>query len=523
MRNSRKTFIAILLSCTFGFANAQEAIDIFNISQTSRSFSTARSAAMGGAFTALGADGASAAINPAGIGMYKANDFSVTGSLLFSKVNSTTSGSLGQYYTYDKSTTTPLNNMSLVINLGNSNSGILRSANIGIVYNRTNDLSSQEYVSGHYEQNTILNMFGRQLYGISPSDITSSDNNLYTPYSNQSSSLWGGMLAYNSGLLYSSYSSPTQYTPSVNNAGTLFEGDEIYPEMTRKTMGYTGDYGFTAGFNILDKVYVGTTLSAMKYQYSLVNRYSEYSNLNVNVGDLDVFDYIQTLNVTGSGFSFKVGAIAEVIDGLKIGIAAHAPTIYNIKEEYYADMYSYYMTDPTYLYAGTPYLLGEYRMVTAPKLLLGASYTYANTFIFSFDWERTYYNKMRVTDGFSYDDKMYINDQITSTYKASNSIRAGIEARLTSNFYARGGYAHYSNPYCDGYSDEDAWRNISGGIGYKAGSLYLDLTFVNMKNVASSKYFYSDTFSDGTTIQSDQTYVNTYIYNSLMTTIGFRF
>ena len=47
--------------------------DLFELSQTTFSLGTARSMAMAGAFTSLGADLTSMAINPAGLGMYRHN------------------------------------------------------------------------------------------------------------------------------------------------------------------------------------------------------------------------------------------------------------------------------------------------------------------------------------------------------------------------------------------------------------------------------------------------------------------
>ena len=52
--------------------------DLYNLSFTSHNYGTARSMAMGNAFTALGADMVSATLNPAGIGMYIESDVSIT-------------------------------------------------------------------------------------------------------------------------------------------------------------------------------------------------------------------------------------------------------------------------------------------------------------------------------------------------------------------------------------------------------------------------------------------------------------
>ena len=52
--------------------------DMAELSQTQFNFGTARAMAMAGAFTSLGADLSSMSINPAGLGMYRHSDISIT-------------------------------------------------------------------------------------------------------------------------------------------------------------------------------------------------------------------------------------------------------------------------------------------------------------------------------------------------------------------------------------------------------------------------------------------------------------
>ena len=65
-------------------------MDLYNLSSTTHNFGTARSMAMGNAFTALGADMVSASLNPAGVAMYVGGDFSLTP--MISVAKSSTSG-----------------------------------------------------------------------------------------------------------------------------------------------------------------------------------------------------------------------------------------------------------------------------------------------------------------------------------------------------------------------------------------------------------------------------------------------
>lgn len=63
--------------------------DLFELSQTTFSLGTARSMAMAGAFTSLGADLTSMAINPAGLGMYRRNEISITPLMSFARAETT--------------------------------------------------------------------------------------------------------------------------------------------------------------------------------------------------------------------------------------------------------------------------------------------------------------------------------------------------------------------------------------------------------------------------------------------------
>ena len=61
--------------------------DMYTLSQPSFGFGTARSMAMAGAFTSLGGDLSAMGINPAGLGMYRSNEISLSPMLGFQKAD----------------------------------------------------------------------------------------------------------------------------------------------------------------------------------------------------------------------------------------------------------------------------------------------------------------------------------------------------------------------------------------------------------------------------------------------------
>ena len=78
---------AVLVSAS-AMAQTPSPEAMLKLSQYNYSFGTARSAALGGAFTSLGADLASMAINPAGLGMYQSSDVGFSPSVTSSTMKS---------------------------------------------------------------------------------------------------------------------------------------------------------------------------------------------------------------------------------------------------------------------------------------------------------------------------------------------------------------------------------------------------------------------------------------------------
>lgn len=501
----------------------QNAIDIFRMSETSYSFSTARSAAMGGAFSSLGADGSSASINPAGIGMYRTTDMAITGSSLWTNTSSLTTGPNGDFDTNSKVKNGGLNNMTAMFSVYKDRNKVLRGVTVGFAYNKLNDLSSSQYTSSNYQKSSMLDLFARDLGNISPDRITSNDDDPFGAYRNNSVSLWGGMLAYNTGLLFHD----NQFN-DYTTGSTLYPGDEVYSDLYLNTTGGKSDNNFSVGFNLLDRIYIGTSLSYQTYNYNSIRSYSEFGNLDAGdnyKGDLDNYEYVEQLNIYGKGFSFKVGATMELFKGFNLALAYHAPTLYTINEEYFADMYSTFATNKdNYFEASTPYSLATYKVSTAPTVLIGASYVIAKRAILSFDYDRVYNSNMKVRSGdFGSQVSSDITRSITNSYKNSNNIRVGAEVRVGSSGYLRAGYAHYGNSE-KGIDDKyNSTTNLSGGIGIKFDTFYIDLTYINMQSKTPGTYFYSAEYANGDVIASDDTYTTDIIRNSFIYTMGFKF
>ena len=136
--------------------------DLYNLSFTSHNYGTARSMAMGNAFTALGADLTSAMLNPAGIGMYTGSDFSFSPMMQFSKSKTANSdpyyvGIPKRQQTFkDHSERFGMSSIGGVFSVYRG-TGALTNLNMGVVYNRiadhdyrTSQPSFREVTPGHF-------------------------------------------------------------------------------------------------------------------------------------------------------------------------------------------------------------------------------------------------------------------------------------------------------------------------------------------------------------------------------------
>ena len=118
--------------CLFALnVSAQNETDALRLSSISPG-GTARSIGLANAFGALGADGVSIAINPAGMGLFRTSEISLTPGFDVNNVRSnyygtSASNSMARFY---------LGNFTLALNSPNAKDNDWRSSTFGLVYDR---------------------------------------------------------------------------------------------------------------------------------------------------------------------------------------------------------------------------------------------------------------------------------------------------------------------------------------------------------------------------------------------------
>ncbi|WP_300749294.1 transporter [uncultured Alistipes sp.] len=466
------------------------------LSQT-QPFGTARSMALGGAFASLGADLASMSVNPAGLGMYQRNEIVLTPMMTFQSSDTAGTNPFGK----NGKNRFAMANFGAALNTYQS-SGTLTSLTIGIGLNRIADFNSRysykfdtPYPNGGGQAPSIADVFGRQLgqAGIFPNNNGELGYDYNNPY------FWPAILGYN-GYMISSFTDAagSYYVPDCigSNASILHYMDVV-------NSGSINEFALSFGANFNNIVYLGATIGIQSVHKSTGIYYGEdyrYDNGPAanSAGDqlisqLDYADLYQHSVLDGSGANLKIGVIVRPSEALRIGVAFHTPTYYSLERSYYgtinSQLYNNDTGDTEINSDGTPYqddMGSDSWCFTSPaRLMLGISYTFGNFGLISIDYERDWYNGIRVKntpDGFDIYPEDY-KAEFKHGFQGTNTLRAGIEIKPLPVMALRvgGGFTGSMFKNRNDYYDMPlAYRTsyVAAGIGFNLSrSISLDMAY----------------------------------------------
>lgn len=509
----RITKIALLVSASILATNtvlAQSASDIMRISDQNYGIGTARSAAMGGAFTSLGADPISMSLNPAGIAMYKSGEVSVSPAVRIANSSARYSGPGGSVTQSRDRTRFNLGNAAAIYSNG--------KFAVGFGMNRLADFNGRTYVEGYNENVSIGQMFAEQLFGINKNSL-GKGNDPYRSFANYPPSLWGGILGYRTGMV-------DPYTDNTYTTSGIFNnqyGDLQRPAREVTTTGGIYEYNISGGGNIGDWLYIGGTLGVQDIYYTSSEVYTELADIKHNTGALDNMIYRQNNRFHGSGVNLKVGVTARPLDWLRIGVSYHSPTWIGAISEYDADMTVYDLRYKDPGFSQSSIYAQEYDLRTPSRLLAGVSATIGGIAILSADYERTWYGSMKYTSP-GYED---LNRNIKDSYTTRNTFRFGAEVQPINSFFIRAGYrvSFDQGQNLSDYKgmDKISHMQFSGGVGYRNRFFSLDLAYVYYANQLPAYKLFSYTASDGYTVQPTGTVYTTNKNQNIIMTLAFRF
>ncbi len=441
---------------------------------------TARFVSMGGAMNALGGDISTMGTNPAGIGIYRSNDFMVSFGLSNYKTKSDTWDG-----NYDVSKTRgDFNNIGLVYSTKIGNNTTLRYLNFGFNYHRAKSFYSNQRFSGNLGTTSQTYQMASQAAGISNwGNAPFDDNNI------------GWLSAFG----YEGY-----VIDPVGDAGNTYVGmyDDGYGKLNVSERGGLDQYDFNMSMNFNDRVYLGLTVGVYDLNYKKYTYYEESYT-----GDFTGEGYdLQGWNrITGAGVDLKLGAIIRPFadSPFRVGLAVHTPTFYELDYKTSARL-----TSTVYSYADD--VLKDYAVNSRDEISSGGDMvrsfqlrtpwlfnvsigsTVGSRFAFDAEYEYQDYSTMKFSDVDGYDGTFSFENSTRDMLKGVSTLRIGAEFKPVPQFAIRAGYnyrsaifendAYKDMPYYSietdtDYANTQKRHTATFGLGYRGSAVYADLAF----------------------------------------------
>lgn len=522
----KKIMIPLLFCLAGGSVMAQTEFDALKVQQNDL-YGTARYMSMAGAFGALGGDGSSLVLNPAGLGVYRKSELSCSFGVNGANADATWNGVSSN----DNRWRAEFTNFTAVLSLETGHQHGLVQSNFAVTYNKLKNFSRNVTIDGSSQSSSLTDYMAGYTNGhISGNSklvkqLFSNSSN-YNPYADDNYG-WLSVLGAGSYLL-----NPNSDSSAVVSA--LAENENVTPHYMMSEQGYLDQWDFAWGLNFSHKFYLGFSLGLQDMYYKSTTYYAEDF---ANGGGFSLRNEFET---EGTGLNFNMGAIIRPIDALRIGLAFHTPTFYSSSSDNY-DGSSYdgveYTTHSSIgsslasNYTATTDGTHYYYEIQGPwRYNFSAAYVFGKMGLVSVDYELSDYSSMKLEDdgGSSYAYST-TNSKISNNLKASHSFRIGGEYNLTNEIALRAGYAFVTSPVKSSaikqlsytttntdpsYSIDKNANYFTLGAGYHSGPWFMDIAY-------TLKYYKQDFYAyDASNLKAAEV---TNKINNIVLTLGMRF
>ena len=499
---------------------AQLPEDALRLSWTTPS-GTARQQAIGGAMGSLGGEISSLFVNPAGLGMYRTNEFVLSPGFHFSKDNTNYRGTnaSGNFANNFNTGTS-----GAVVSFGDEDGS---TTVIGIAVNQTTSFKNNLFYTGQNDYSSFSEQFAEE-FANSGLDISQALTSPSLSYGTR-------MALYTYLIDTATVNGTTQIISLPEKAGLLNQQNNIY------SRGSTTEVAFGCGGDLPrnKKWHFGLTLGVPIVFYTRSQTFTETDATGNTNNDFSSSVYTETYSSKGVGFNFKGGVIFNPTPAWHIGLAIHSPTTYilndnissalTVNTENYAHQISvtsaqlddssgfsvnkvkYDFASPWKFIASGSYIFGgEEEDTKNQKGFITADIEYVTNRTMKFSADVDENGNSSVPDGYFNG----VNTAIKSIYKNSFNFRVGGELKFNV-LAARLGFAYSTNPYKQSAITANRMF-LSGGIGYRNKGVFIDLTYVRgISRDVNYPYRLSDKANTFATIkQSD---------NTILMTVGFKF
>jgi len=470
MNTSKLLLLAPATWAVIGAANAQDITSAYFLSNLTTQ-GTARSMGFGNALGSIGGDYSSASVNPAGLGIYRSSEISITPTLRMNGTRSAYSGT----ETFDNNVRFNFNSFSMVFTDAPRGKRYERrnwkAVSFAFGMNRVADLNRNYTYSGVNYNNSITQVFESDANQY-PGDATSGVASNYP-----------GHLGWESYLIDKI---------GQDSFRTIVPfGGGIAQTKTVEERGRVNEYTLSLGGNYKEELMLGVTLGIPSVRYSLTSEYTETlapGNNEPNTAGFSSLRQTHKIDIKGVGVNLKVGAIYKVNNNVRVGAAIHSPSYYALNDTYSPSLYSTVNGTNHQLTPGnqmTQYNEFNYGLITPWRGILSASYIMKGIGFITADYEYANYGLIRfdyplASDGTnSYQsEQTAINQSIKNSYQSTSNFRLGAEALLTKYFMARAGFGYYSNPF-KGTGLSGQRMDFSAGLGFRSNGFFTDIAFVH--------------------------------------------
>lgn len=485
--NKRIAFLLIAIGVS-SQVMAQDEGDALRYSRLAPAGS-ARTQAIGGAAGSLGGDISATHVNPAGLGFFKTSEVNISPGFYF---RNNSYNYMGSATDADKSGAL-LSNAGIVFGLPNRRNpnSLWKNFAFSLDYSRMANFNNKTYIAGVNNTTSYSDRWVETLNnGGNPVSL---DDAEYAYPLGASLGYWGFLL--NSDR--DPDGNPTNYYTVVNptNPGGIDQQDVV------KEKGGLDEFSLGFGGNFNDQFYMGISVNFPTIHYERTRTFAEDDLSNDNDNDFSFFEHTENLTTDAVGFNSKLGIIYAPMPSLRLGLAYHTPTWYNMRDASTASLLlntenlpadgqsERYVTTENNVTDGFP-VEYEYSLRTPSRAMASVSYIFGTSadvkqqhgFITA-DVEYVNYGgtKFKYNKGAAEDQQIAdrLNNVIDNSYKGAVNLRLGGEMKFNV-FAVRAGFSYYGNPYNSDYSDVDASiKKVSGGVGYRNRGFFADLTYIH--------------------------------------------
>lgn len=423
----KRTFTTAIVFLFTLASIAQSADDACLFSQTFPQ-GTAKAMGMGNALGAVGGDMTAVNINPAGMGIYRSNELTMSLNLQDNYHTST-------YYDHTANGNKfriSIPNFGWVSTKERSNYRALRYTQFGIGLTRTNDFNADCFAKGINPTSSKIDNYLAQI-----------DNYLaqidgYSPNELQD------VFPYDIYPAWRTYLIDLYQDEQGDYYGSPVPQGNIWQSQRNNFKGRFEEWTFAGSANYFDKLFIGISAN-LAHVKRIGTKAFEESRVEGSDTDFNQWTFSESLNSVGWGGNLKAGLIWHATNWFRLGATFHSPTIFSFDETWQTETESVisHITQKSL----SPQSHYEYTFIKPLKWIGSLAFVVGEQGMISLDAEYTNYGaaQFRAATGDDY-DYAPTNDIIKETYGKTLNFRMGSEWRV-SDSYLRIGAGYYGSPF----------------------------------------------------------------------------